>query len=358
MDPQSPSRFSLNRHPRWLQWTILLVLSLIFAGLFDSVRLPAALLLGSMFAAILVAVANGAPKVTRTPFVLAQGIVGCLVARGLTAEIMVSLHDNWPLFVSVTVMVILACAGMGWLLARRQVLPGTTAIWGCWPGGAAAMMLMADAYGADIRQVAIMQYLRVVIVTVLATVVAHFWMGGAHPDHGVFSNWFDHVSVTNLGLTLLLAFSASLLANFIRMPAGPLLGPLIVGSILQIQGLIHITLPPWILMPAYITLGWCIGLRFTHQALSQAMRSLPLMMAAIIGLVLACGGIAAGLTIITDVDPLTAYLATSPGGLDSVAIIAATAGVNIPFVMAFQTARLLLVLLVGPALARFMSKKL
>jgi uncharacterized membrane protein AbrB (regulator of aidB expression) len=44
--------------------------------------------------------------------------------------------------------------------------------------------------------------------------------------------------------------------------------------------------------------------------------------------------------------------------LDSVAIIAATSGVNIPFVMAFQTARLLLVIATGPALARFMAHRL
>ena len=40
------------------------------------------------------------------------------------------------------------------------------------PGGAAVMTLMSDAYGGDMRLVAVMQYLRVAIVTVLATVVA------------------------------------------------------------------------------------------------------------------------------------------------------------------------------------------
>lgn len=39
--------------------------------------------------------------------------------------------------------------------------------------------------------------------------------------------------------------------------------------------------------------------------------------------------------------PLTAYLATSPGGADSVAIIAASAHVEISFVMAMQLARFL-----------------
>jgi hypothetical protein len=42
------------------------------------------------------------------------------------------------------------------------------------------------------------------------------------------------------------------------------------------------------------------------------------------------------------VDALTAYLATSPGGLDSVAIIAAsTPRVDLPFVLALQSVRLL-----------------
>ena len=41
------------------------------------------------------------------------------------------------------------------------------------------------------------------------------------------------------------------------------------------------------------------------------------------------------------VDALTAYLATSPGGADSVAIIAASTKVDMPFIMAMQMARFL-----------------
>jgi uncharacterized membrane protein AbrB (regulator of aidB expression) len=64
-----------------------------------------------------------------------------------------------------------------------------------------------------------------------------------------------------------------------------------------------------------------------------------------------------GLLVIgADMDPLTAYLATCPGGMDTVAIIAAsTPGVDSPFVMVMQAARLLLVLLTGPRLARFVA---
>ena len=58
-----------------------------------------------------------------------------------------------------------------------------------------------------------------------------------------------------------------------------------------------------------------------------------------------------------DVDPLTAYLATSPGGLDSVAVIAASSNVDISFVMALQTSRLIIITLIGPAIARFVADR-
>ena len=53
---------------------------------------------------------------------------------------------------------------------------------------------------------------------------------------------------------------------------------------------------------------------------------------------------------------MTAYLATSPGGADSVAIIAASSQVDLPFVMAMQVARFMLVLLVGPTVAKMVAR--
>ena len=48
-----------------------------------------------------------------------------------------------------------------------------------------------------------------------------------------------------------------------------------------------------------------------------------------------------------------------PGGLDSVAIIAAASeSVDLSFVMAMQGARLLIVLLIGPWLARLVARRL
>jgi uncharacterized protein len=79
----------------------------------------------------------------------------------------------------------------------------------------------------------------------------------------------------------------------------------------------------------------------------------------ILALIALCGGLAALLTDRLHIDPLTAYLATSPGGIDSVAIIAASsAHVDIPFVMAMQTARFLFVIFAGPPIVRFVARRI
>ncbi|MDQ1259780.1 MAG: uncharacterized protein QG643_1604, partial [Pseudomonadota bacterium] len=58
----------------------------------------------------------------------------------------------------------------------------------------------------------------------------------------------------------------------------------------------------------------------------------------------------------TGMDPLSAFLATCPGGADSMAVIAATSTVDTGFVMAMQLARFLIVLVVGPAVSRALAQ--
>ena len=53
---------------------------------------------------------------------------------------------------------------------------------------------------------------------------------------------------------------------------------------------------------------------------------------------------------------LTAYLATTPGGLDSVVIIAMNTHADMPFVMAAQTLRLIVVILAGPQIAKLICR--
>ena len=137
--------------------------------------------------------------------------------------------------------------------------------------------------------------------------------------------------------TMALAGSVRSSLLLLRIPAGPMLVPMVAGALLHGSGVMTIELPPWLLAVSYAMVGWNIGLRFTRPILVHALRALPRVAASILVLIAICGGFAWVLTWTAGIDPLTAYLATSPGGADSVAIIAASSNVDVPFVMALQT---------------------
>ena len=348
---------SLRNRAAAVQWTTLLVVSVAFALALAALHVPAAAFVGPMLAAIVVATSEGNVVVPPALFVVAQGVIGCLMARSIPRAIVAEVVRGWPLFLFTPVSVIAASAVLGWLLARWRVLPGTAAIWGSSPGAAMAMTLTAEAYGADVRLVAFMQYLRLVCVSIVASVVARLSSAGSG-EHAAGAMAFPPVAWMPFLETLALAGSGAFVAALLRIPAGPLLVPLGIGVVLQNLGGMTIELPPWLLATSYALVGWSIGLRFTRPILAHAARALPRVIAAILTLIAACSVLAAVLVVVAGVDPLTAYLATSPGGADSVAIIAASSKVDLPFVMAMQTTRFVLVLLSGPSLARFMASRI
>ena len=217
------------------------------------------------------------------------------------------------------------------------------------------MVLMAGAFGADARLVAFMQYLRVIFVSVAAALIARLLvdasgedarpclvsrhrLAGLRNDDRRRDGWWD-------------------LGYLLRLPSPYFLGAVILGAVVHLGFGVPLQLPEWLLAVSYALIGWAIGLNFTSAILRHAARALPQIVGSILALMAFCGGMALLLSHELGIDPLTAYLATSPGGMDSIAIIAAASdSVDISFVMALQSARLLVVLLLGPSLARLVAR--
>jgi len=337
-------------------WAALILLSAVIVVGLELLALPAALLLGPMAAGILLAGRDVKPEVPRFAFLCAQGVIGCMIAGSFTPSILGVLGANWPLFLAIILSVIVSSAALGWLLAYWRVLPGSTAVWGSSPGAATAMTLMAGAHGADMRLVAFMQYLRVLFVAAATSVVARL-VAGPSAATGLDIVWFPPPDWGPLAATLALAGFGAYAGRLSRIPAGSLLLPLAVGAVLHGMGLMRIELPPWILAVSYALVGWNVGLGFTRAILAHAARAFPRVAGAILVQITICGGIALALAHLAGIDRLTAYLATSPGGVDSVAIIAAASGVDLSFVMALQTVRVVLVMAIAPRLALLIARR-
>ncbi len=346
----------LGSLPQALRWLVLVAGSVLLAALLMRVRLPAALLLGPMLAAIALEAAGGNIRLPRTLLYVSQAMIGCMVARVLTPEILAIFAQRWPLLLAVIVAVVAAAGAIGGAMSRWRVLPGTTAVWGMAPGAASAMVFMAGEFGADTRLVAFMQYLRVVLVASVATVVARL-SAGPHAPAAAFA-WFPALHTLPFAETVAIALLGGVVGRVLRLPAGVFLVPMVLGAVLHSSGVLQLELPPWLLALSYAFVGWSIGLGFTRDILAHALRALPQTLAAIFALMAFAGGLAFLLVEAFGVDPLTAYLATSPGGADSVAIIAVSSHVDLSFVMALQIIRFLFLLIAGPAIARLVAARL
>src|SRR5262249_42536253 len=154
-------------------------------------------------------------------------------------------------------------------------LPGTTAAWGSSPGAASAMVLMSGEFGADVRLVGFMQYLRMVIVVFTASMVSRLLLGG--PAAALPSTIGSSLSALSLMETLAIAIAGAASGRLLKVPSGALLIPMLVGAVLQGSGLVAITLPPWLLYVAYVLIGWYVGLTFDRMVLNSVFKAAPIL---------------------------------------------------------------------------------
>jgi membrane AbrB-like protein len=305
-------------------WVALIGVSAALSWLLERAAFPAALLLGPMLAAMAFGARGTTLRVPRWAFAGAQAFIGCLVARAVTAPIIASIAHAW----------------------------------GSSPGGASAMIAMSAEFGADPRLVALMQYTRVIVVVLTASIVSRLLLGTSHaaPPVSPRADLWALPPALPFAQTLCLAGGGAWIAQRLKIPAGNLLVPMTIGAILHATGLLAIELPTWLLGAAYTALGWYVGLQFTRDTVAAAIRSIPALLTATFLLIGLCALSAWLLRAFSGTDALTAYLATSPGGLDSIAIIAVGSGANIPFVLAIQALRIFVVILTGPPLAKLISR--
>ena len=280
----------LEKLPRAAQWALLLVVSVLFGFGLELARLPAALLIGPMLAAIIAGTNGATIRVPRPCFAAAQGMVGCLIATSITTAIFLAFFSDWPLFSRWSLLTLVASQ-----LSRLvdQPLEGAARHdrgVGLRPGGATAMVLMADAFGADERLVAFMQYLRVIFVSIAAALIARLWVdsggvragarSGSRRSTGLPSprRWPSWRSAASPAVLPACRHPFSRQRDHRRHRASRFGVPL--------------QLPPWLLAVSYAVIGWTIGLNFTRTILSHAARALPQIVGSILALMAFCGGLA------------------------------------------------------------------
>jgi membrane AbrB-like protein len=255
--------------------------------------------------------------------------------------------------VSIATLVLSLVCGVA--LARFTGLDRPTAALGMVAGGASGIVGMAAELRADDRLVAFMQYLRVLVVVIATPLLMALAFPGHHagsPDGGAgllgdAEGWLLSVVLAPLGV---------LVARYTRLPAGSLLGPMLVAGAVGLLLPDGFSVPPLLRETAFAGIGLQVGLRFTLSTVREVGTLLVPVLLCIAGLMVACFGLALVLDLATSATLLDAYLATTPGGLYAVLAAAFGSGADTTFVLAVQTLRVLVMVLLAPAVVRVLVR--
>lgn len=341
------------RRTGWRRWALLAVATLALTLLIAAFGVPSPALFAGLLVATALALLGRAPaRVPAAASTVAQAVIGVVIGLLARPDALGPVLAQWPAVLLVVVGTLAASTGAGLLLGLRRGVTPLTGMLALTAGGASGLVAVARELGGDERLVAVVQYLRVGLVTAAMPLVAALAFGAA-TGGGPAAAPPGPGPVVGTALLVVCVVVGLGLARLVRVPAGGLLGPMAVALALSLAGLTGGAEPPVpVVELAYAVIGWQAGVRFTRPALRVVLAALPLATGLIVLVVAVCAGLGAVLSALTGVTPLEGYLATTPGGIYAVLATAISAGGDVTFVVAVQVLRVLVMLLVAPAIAR------
>ena len=324
--------------------------------LFDAARFPAGWLAGSM---VFAAVASLAGRPIYVPSLLARV---CSIALGMTIGGVVTPEtlrgmSTWPLSIAmVSVSVGAATLATVTYLTRVHGWNTLTAIFAGTPGGLAQVMALAAEEGrdCDIRGVAIVQTLRVVILTVVvpATLSLVGLTGTVRLPASVTA-----VADAPVAFAVLVGAASAVALGLLRLgfPGGLMFGPLVVSAVLHGGAFISVTMPFWLATAAMVGLGTVSGGRFTGTPFRLLLDYLGAALGAFAVSLVVTATIGIAVTLVVPLPVSDLIVAYAPGAVDVMMILALALHLDPVFVGAHHLARVFVVSLGLPILARYFS---
>jgi hypothetical protein len=318
-----------------------LVVGVPAGALFAWLETPIPWMIGPMIA---VAACNlmGA-KLQAVPFGRQTGqvILGSAVSLYFTVTVLSALLAHLGAIAASTLSAFLI-GGLGALiLSRVSGVDGKSSFFASIPGGAMAMAVLAERYGASVPAVAVAHSLRVSFVVIVVPFAVTYGgvplegFGPVRPDVP-FNPWI-------LALWLGAGFLIGGVAERYRFHNGYLLMPIFFGAALTVSGMTLSAVPHWMTDFAQLMFGLILGARYDRDFFIRYKLFVPfalvnavliLVLSALVGVLLSW---AFGLPI------ATMLVSTAPGGLAEMTLAAQALGIGVPLVVAFHFFRVVVV---------------
>jgi membrane AbrB-like protein len=344
---------ALPTRKKTLQFLETLSIGTIGALLFLVTGLPGGLITGAMLA-VGSAAMLGRPMAV--PAHLAQAVLvllgislGSLMSRQLLQHI-----GAYPLTIGFLALATFCTTfGSSYYLQRLHGWDRTSAFLAASPGALSQIALLAIEKGADMPAIAVVQTLRVIILTAALPLILVLT--------GLTSSSAPALTMTvasPLGLVGLIgaSVSVSLLLRMAKFPASWLFGAMIGSSVLHGTGLIDGGLPPLVRGVALIGIGTLIGSRFSRMKSSTLLRHLTAGLGSFAIAILISAVFVTLVTWTTHVRFADVLVAYAPGAMDAMLALALTLHIDPIFVGAHHLSRFIFVTIATPGIVHLFGR--
>ncbi len=271
---------------------------------------------------------------------MGQVILGSAVSLYFTPPVVAVLAGNFAAVVAATASAFLI-GGLGALiLSRVSGVDGKSTFFASIPGGAMAMAVLAERYGAQIAPVAVAHSLRVSIVVVVIPFVLTY--GGIPLEAAAYR---PDVLLDFVILVPWLAFGFVLgeVAERLRLQNGYLLAPIFFGAALTVSGIQLSAVPHWMTDFAQLMFGLILGARYERAFFARHRLFIPFALINSFFILITSVGVAVALSWAFGLPIATMIIATAPGGFAEMTITAQALKIGVPLVVAFHMFRVVVV---------------
>ncbi|WP_163849492.1 AbrB family transcriptional regulator [Pseudooceanicola aestuarii] len=309
--------------------------------------LPLPFVLGPLVATSLLAIlrADLLPTGFRYPDAwraAAIAVIGVTIGARVTWEVLAALPQAAFSFAALTLFVPLVQVMNYQIFTRIGKYDRVTAFFAAAPGGLIEAMVMGEAAGADARLLTVQQFMRIICVLTLLPVGLSLWYGAPIGSGAGISLARADAGITHLPEVALLGLLGLGLGHVLRLPAGQLLGPMLLGGAANLSGLAVVEIPQWLISMAQLIIGASLGLRFAGVNFAMLLRAVGLGVLSVAGMLLIGGGLALAIAPLAGEHFDVLLISFAPGGVTEMALVALSLNANPAFVTIHHLYRIIL----------------
>ena len=275
------------------------------------------------------------PKLSNTFRQVFMALIGAIIGTRFSPELFQMLPEFWVSAVALIPFILIVHSGSYWIMHKLSGHNRLDTFFATMPAGIIDAVALAEHMGADIKIVATQHFIRVVIVVSAVPLIFFAIDGNAVGSAAGMTMASSDYSLTDVVMLCLVPFVGLGIGKSLKIPASHMMGPLSLGLILSISGLIQLSVPHWLPHLAQFVIGTALGSQFSGISKTMLIKGFGVGIVVGIYMLMVGAAFAISLQFYVPADLGVLFVSFAAGGLAEMSLIALSLNFN-PVIVALH----------------------